>query len=170
MGRDLGEQAGGKAWVRIFAVAGMLFAVTLAACSIGGKGKDVASRRFLECIEREIIYDDPLSRLGEVSEAVRACHGGLGSGDTLAGLVERNFRLAAEFRRHRESDGPMTQDAYEINRYYLDPDDTDHKRVFERFYRFNPLTLTSFTLYVNVFTRPGEVRETVTAFLQYNHL
>lgn len=55
----------------------------------------------------------------------------LDSGETLAGVIEESIPLVAEHRRHRESDGPITKRAREINRNSLDPADTDYMRVCE---------------------------------------
>ena len=169
LGRRISNMTGRKH----VAVAGLLAAMVFAAWAIAGsavEGEDTASQQSLEYIEREIFEDDPFSKQGNVSEVINAWSRHLEPGETLVGLVERNFELVAEFRRHRESDGPMTQDAYEINRYYLDPDDTDYKKVYKRSYRENILTFSSYSLVINVFTKRGETEETVKAFLRFNCL
>ncbi|MYA88981.1 MAG: hypothetical protein F4X97_11135 [Boseongicola sp. SB0662_bin_57] len=88
----------------------------------------------------------------------------------MASAVKRNFDLAAEFRRHRESDGPMTDRAYRTNRRHLDPNGTDHMKVYARYYKVNILVFTQYRLVVKVFTKRGETRETVTAFLRFDSL
>ncbi len=158
---------------QLAAIAGTAAIAVLATWAISGptvNGEGTSSQRFLDYIEREIFEDDPFSKQGKVSEIINAWSRHLEPGETLVGLVERNFELVAEFRRHRESDGPMTERAYRINRYQLDPDDTDYKKVYKRSYRENILTFSSYSLVIKVFTKRGETKETVDAFLRFNSL
>ena len=144
MAFGLHELIGGIAGKRIVAVAGIFIAVAIVAGSIAGLGKDTSSRKFLAYIDREIIAEDPFAkdsdhlaefRTGhwswELTQVINAYSRYLEPGETLASLLERNFKLVAEHRRHRESDGPMTDRAYKINRYHLDPHGTDHMQVYE---------------------------------------
>ncbi|MXW87029.1 MAG: hypothetical protein F4Z55_14500 [Boseongicola sp. SB0667_bin_21] len=159
--------------IQVAAVAGMLVAAVVAACSIAGPGKDPASRDFLDYIEREIVDQDPAvtGRLAEyrtghwswdVTPIVKAWAAHLEPGETLVGVVDKSIPLIAEHRRHRESDGPMTERAYRINREILDQDDTDHWKAYEQIWKAHVLLpLARYRMNFYVFAKGGENRETV---------
>ncbi|MCY3875459.1 MAG: hypothetical protein OXF88_14345 [Rhodobacteraceae bacterium] len=164
---------------------GLLTTAVLAACAIAPaavQAEEMASQDFLNYIEWEIFREDPFTtdhleefKTGHwswnITPIIYDYSRHLESGGTLAEVIEKSFPLLVELTRHRESDGPMTERAYRGNRYHLDPDDTDFKRVFKRYYKENLLMLFSrYRLVIYLYTKRGDTSETVEAYLFFDSL
>ena len=172
---------------RLATVNGMPAVASLAAWAIAAvavNGENTASQQFLDYIEKEIFEEEPFARDTDQLAELRTGHWSwnitpiiydysrhLESEETLAGVIEKSIPLLVEHKRHRECDGPMTERAYRVNRYHLDPDDTDSKRVYKRSYKENVLLpFSKYELVIYVFTKRGETEETVKAYLFFDSL
>ena len=110
----------------------------------------------------------------DVTHIVTAYSAHLEPGETLVQIIEDSIPLGAEFKRDRVEDGPITKRAYEINRNYLDPNETDSKRLYEKAYRGRRILhqgvfalVSQYELYISVYTRHSKTEETIKAILRF---
>lgn len=142
---------------------------------------------FLTRLEEDLFSESPNSadflleyRTGnwswDVSEIVRSYKPDNIPGGSLIQTIEASILDVTEISRFSEEIANENIEAREINRYYLDPIETDYLRNFSHYFEV-PLfpdeedrdETRVFQLTISIFRKHGEATDTINAYLFWRH-
>lgn len=112
----------------------------------------------------------------DISEIISAYTPENDSQGDLTHTIETSIPKAAEFSRFSEEEINQNERAYRINKYYLDPNETDYLRTFSQFFSVPVFPNDEsrhkrrvFELVINVFKKHGTKQNTIEAYLFWRH-